>query len=49
MQAILGYLVFNEPLALRWWIGASFILAGTILLSQSQKRLEESENQKKKQ
>jgi drug/metabolite transporter (DMT)-like permease len=39
----LGYLVFNEPLALRWWIGASFILAGTILLSQSQKRLEEQE------
>ncbi|KAI7890414.1 uncharacterized protein EV154DRAFT_386562, partial [Mucor mucedo] len=31
-SAILGYLVFNEPLALRWWIGASFILAGTILL-----------------
>ncbi|GAA5816247.1 hypothetical protein MFLAVUS_009773 [Mucor flavus] len=21
-SAILGYLVFNEPLALRWWIGA---------------------------
>ncbi|CAO3611449.1 unnamed protein product [Mucor hiemalis] len=46
-SAILGYVVFNEPLALRWWIGASFILAGTILLSQSQKRLEEEEKQKK--
>ncbi|KAI8371027.1 hypothetical protein BD560DRAFT_489554 [Blakeslea trispora] len=37
-SAIMGYLVFQEPLALRWWIGASFILAGTILLSQSQQR-----------
>jgi drug/metabolite transporter (DMT)-like permease len=35
-------LVFNEPLALRWWIGATFILAGTILLSQSQKKLEQA-------
>ncbi|KAI8077360.1 uncharacterized protein B0P05DRAFT_544740 [Gilbertella persicaria] len=40
-SAIMGYLVFDEPLALRWWIGATFILAGTILLSQSQKRLAE--------
>ncbi|CAO3639450.1 unnamed protein product [Mucor fragilis] len=47
-SAILGYLVFDEPLALRWWIGASFILAGTILLSQSQRRLEEEEDKKKK-
>ncbi|ORZ22988.1 hypothetical protein BCR42DRAFT_403736 [Absidia repens] len=39
-SAILGYLVFQEPLILRWWIGASFMLAGTILVSQSQKRLE---------
>ncbi|GAN08385.1 conserved hypothetical protein [Mucor ambiguus] len=46
-SAILGYFVFDEPLALRWWIGASFILAGTILLAQSQKRLEEEENKKK--
>ncbi|KAI8374002.1 hypothetical protein EDC96DRAFT_572316 [Choanephora cucurbitarum] len=37
-SAILGYVVFQEPLALRWWIGASFILAGTILLSQSQQK-----------
>lgn len=31
-----------------WWIGASFILAGTILLSQSQKKLEEAEAAKNK-
>ncbi|KAI8639700.1 hypothetical protein BD408DRAFT_484637 [Parasitella parasitica] len=42
-SAILGYLVFDEPLALRWWIGASFILAGTILISQSQKRSEKDD------
>ncbi|KAI8336264.1 hypothetical protein BC941DRAFT_514441 [Chlamydoabsidia padenii] len=39
-SAILGLVVFQEPLALRWWIGASFMLAGTIMVSQSQKRLE---------
>lgn len=38
-------MVFNEPLALRWWIGASFILAGTILLSQSQKKLEKKKDE----
>ncbi|CAO3616185.1 unnamed protein product [Cunninghamella blakesleeana] len=38
-SAILGFLVFGEPLALRWWIGASFILAGTIMISQSQKKI----------
>ncbi|KAI8376353.1 transmembrane protein 42-like protein [Radiomyces spectabilis] len=36
-SALLGYLVFDEPLTLRWWCGASLILAGTILLSRSQK------------
>ncbi|CEG62973.1 hypothetical protein RMATCC62417_00194 [Rhizopus microsporus] len=40
-SAILGYLVFNEPLTVRWWIGACFILSGTILLSKSQKEKKE--------
>ncbi|KAL4214142.1 hypothetical protein AB4K20DRAFT_1878984 [Rhizopus microsporus] len=40
-SAILGYLIFNEPLAVRWWIGACFILSGTILLSKSQKEKKE--------
>ncbi|KAI8975009.1 hypothetical protein BDB01DRAFT_853663 [Pilobolus umbonatus] len=42
-SAILGSLIFNEPLTLRWWIGASFILTGTILLSHSQKKREEKD------
>lgn len=41
----MGYLIFNESLALKWWIGASFILAGTILLSQAQKKLEKEKNE----
>ncbi|KAI8099526.1 uncharacterized protein BX664DRAFT_321512 [Halteromyces radiatus] len=40
-SAIMGWIIFQEPLALRWWIGASFMLAGTILISQSQKRMAE--------
>ncbi|KAI7868509.1 hypothetical protein BDF14DRAFT_1794043 [Spinellus fusiger] len=48
-SAVAGFLVFNEPLAFRWWIGASFILAGTILLSQSQEKLEKQEPKHKTQ
>lgn len=44
----MGYLIFNEPLALKWWVGASFILAGTMLLSQSQKKLDEEKTNNKK-
>ncbi|KAI9270632.1 hypothetical protein BDA99DRAFT_502306 [Phascolomyces articulosus] len=43
VSALLGYLVFDEPLALGWWIGASFILTGTILLSRTQKEKEKTE------
>ncbi|OAD66470.1 hypothetical protein PHYBLDRAFT_119253, partial [Phycomyces blakesleeanus NRRL 1555(-)] len=46
-SAILGFLIFEEPLALRWWVGAGFILAGTIILSQSQKKLENKKSSKK--
>ncbi|KAI7885108.1 hypothetical protein K492DRAFT_204179 [Lichtheimia hyalospora FSU 10163] len=37
VSALLGYLIFDEPLALGWWIGASMILSGTILLSRTDK------------
>ncbi|KAI8068007.1 hypothetical protein BC940DRAFT_367307 [Gongronella butleri] len=40
-SAILGHLVFQEPLSLRWWIGASFMLTGTILISKGQKKQQE--------
>ncbi|KAI9494808.1 hypothetical protein BDB00DRAFT_871081 [Zychaea mexicana] len=43
ISALLGYLVFDEPLALGWWIGASLILTGSILLSRAQNRKEKTE------
>ncbi|KAI9483075.1 MAG: hypothetical protein EXX96DRAFT_129645 [Benjaminiella poitrasii] len=46
-SAMLGYVVFDEPLSLKWWLGASFILSGTVLLSQSQKRIEQQTESKK--
>ncbi|KAJ8659761.1 hypothetical protein O0I10_004354 [Lichtheimia ornata] len=39
VSALLGYLIFDEPLALGWWIGASMILSGTILLSRSDNKV----------
>ncbi|OZJ06173.1 hypothetical protein BZG36_01029 [Bifiguratus adelaidae] len=36
VTAILGNLLFNEPLTLRWWCGASLIVLGTLLVSQRQ-------------
>ncbi|KAI8880237.1 hypothetical protein K501DRAFT_255445 [Backusella circina FSU 941] len=45
-SAILGYAIFDEPLALRWWIGASFILAGTLLLSKNTNKNEVKANKK---
>ncbi|ORX61570.1 hypothetical protein DM01DRAFT_1332170 [Hesseltinella vesiculosa] len=35
-SAILGHVVFQEPLSLRWWAGASLMLTGTILISRGQ-------------
>ncbi|KAJ1949315.1 hypothetical protein IWQ62_006753 [Dispira parvispora] len=35
LTAVLGRLAFNEPLCLRWWFGASLILLGSVLMSQS--------------
>ncbi|KAL1934147.1 hypothetical protein VTP01DRAFT_6329 [Rhizomucor pusillus] len=43
VSALLGHLLFDEPLALRWWIGASLILTGTILLSRSEKQREKTD------
>ncbi|KAI9320250.1 hypothetical protein BX666DRAFT_1853814 [Dichotomocladium elegans] len=38
VSALLGYFIFDEPLALSWWMGASMILSGTVLLSRTQKQ-----------
>ncbi|KAI8979709.1 hypothetical protein BDF20DRAFT_526808 [Mycotypha africana] len=40
-SAILGHLIFDEPLAFRWWIGAAFILTGTVILSHAQTTINE--------
>ncbi|RKP38804.1 hypothetical protein BJ085DRAFT_1898, partial [Dimargaris cristalligena] len=32
LTALLGNLVFGEPLSLRWWFGSSLILLGTVLM-----------------
>jgi len=47
LTAILGNLIFNEPLSLQWWFGASLIVTGTVLLNTEMQKIEE-ENKKKK-
>ncbi|CAG8651373.1 7929_t:CDS:2, partial [Acaulospora morrowiae] len=34
-NAILGNVVFGEALSFQWWIGASFIVVGTMLVNKS--------------
>ncbi|KAF9276960.1 hypothetical protein BGZ68_009638 [Mortierella alpina] len=34
--AVLGYLLFSEPLALQWWFGASLIVVGSVLVSSDE-------------
>ncbi|KAL1925387.1 uncharacterized protein VTP21DRAFT_270 [Calcarisporiella thermophila] len=34
--ALLGHLLFNEPLALKWWFGASLIITGTVMMTLDQ-------------
>ncbi|KAF9934646.1 hypothetical protein FBU30_000970 [Linnemannia zychae] len=33
ITAVLGYLMFSEPLAMQWWFGASLIVMGSVLVS----------------
>lgn len=33
MQALFGKLLFGETLALMWWLGASMILFGLVMLN----------------
>ncbi|KAI8808215.1 hypothetical protein BJ742DRAFT_284946 [Cladochytrium replicatum] len=34
--ALLGNFLFSEPLPLKWWAGATLVVAGTVLVSQGQ-------------
>ncbi|KAF9572375.1 hypothetical protein EC968_009949 [Mortierella alpina] len=36
LTAVLGYLLFSEPLALQWWFGASLIVVGSVLVSSDE-------------
>ncbi|KAF9150897.1 hypothetical protein BG015_007282 [Linnemannia schmuckeri] len=36
ITAVLGYVLFSEPLALQWWFGASLIVAGSVLVSSNE-------------
>ncbi|KAG0264440.1 hypothetical protein BG011_006799 [Mortierella polycephala] len=36
ITAVLGYLLFSEPLALQWWFGASLIVLGSVLVSSDE-------------
>ncbi|ORX49988.1 hypothetical protein BCR36DRAFT_412486 [Piromyces finnis] len=45
LTAILGLLIFNEPLSLQWWFGASLIVTGTVLLNTE---IQKTEEKKKK-
>ncbi|CAG8764406.1 3780_t:CDS:1, partial [Acaulospora colombiana] len=39
--AILGYAIFGETLSFQWWIGASFIVVGTMLVNKEGKGVRE--------
>ncbi|ORY42251.1 hypothetical protein BCR33DRAFT_851772 [Rhizoclosmatium globosum] len=33
-SALMGFIIFQEELSVRWWVGAGFVLAGTALMTQ---------------
>ncbi|GJJ75024.1 hypothetical protein EMPS_07382 [Entomortierella parvispora] len=36
LTAVLGYVLFSEPLAMQWWFGASLIVLGSVLVSSDE-------------
>ncbi|ORY73972.1 hypothetical protein LY90DRAFT_402164 [Neocallimastix californiae] len=43
LTAILGHLIFSEPLSLQWWFGASLIVTGTVLLNTEMQKIEKQQ------
>jgi multidrug transporter EmrE-like cation transporter len=39
-----GYIVFGEPLALSWWVGATLIITGTLILTRANSKMEETKS-----
>jgi drug/metabolite transporter (DMT)-like permease len=52
VQGLLSYFLFSEPLNTQWWLGASFILVGTVILThgdhQGAKDVAKVDGEKKK-
>ncbi|KAJ9074022.1 hypothetical protein DSO57_1010325 [Entomophthora muscae] len=40
MTAFFGYFLFDEAFSLLWWLGASFVVAGTVVISRADKNSE---------
>ncbi|KAJ3036753.1 hypothetical protein HDV00_002415 [Rhizophlyctis rosea] len=40
LTGVLGKLVFGEVLGVRWWIGAACIVAGSVVLTEAQRKRE---------
>ena len=38
LQAVFGMVLFGEALSLMWWLGASLIVAGLVLIHQGGER-----------
>ncbi|KAG2173684.1 hypothetical protein INT43_005104 [Umbelopsis isabellina] len=44
VSALAGYIVFGEPLALSWWVGATLIITGTLILTRANSKMEETKS-----
>lgn len=49
LQAVFGMLLFGESLALLWWLGASLIVLGLLLLNYASQQSELATEPDKKQ
>lgn len=38
LQALVGVVLFNESLSLRWWMGASLIVLGLLLIHRANRK-----------
>ncbi|XP_061162515.1 transmembrane protein 42-like [Saccostrea echinata] len=44
ISALIGVALFNETLSLRWWIGASLIVTGLLLIHRANRKESEEKN-----
>ena len=48
LQAIIGWLFFGESLSLMWWLGASLIITGVLLIHKGNPQPEDIGDSNKK-